>query len=312
MRTYIAIDGGTTNTRISLVRDHQVLDTIKLNVGARKVIDDKMLLQRSIKEGIDQLLRENGIRQEEVHRILASGMITSEFGLCNLEHVTAPAGIRELHDNMYETKIPEITEIPFTFIRGVKIKGRSAENTDMMRGEETELMGILEDAECAYILPGSHAKVIRTDQDGRIADFSTTLTGEMIAALSGGTILKDAVKLTGNQLDTEYLIEGYQCCERNGMNKALFKVRILKTQFQKTDEQIYSFFMGVVLHDEIEEIMRYDVRKVVIAGKKQIKEALSILIRSISDKEVICLTDEQAENANIRGMIKIYENAVNV
>ena len=309
MRNYIAIDGGTTNTRISLVRDYQVLDTIKINVGARKGIEDKTLLQRSVQEGIEQLLLKNSIKEEDIYKILASGMITSEFGLCNVDHIIAPVGIKELHDNMYETKLEEITGIPFVFIRGVKIMGQSVDETDVIRGEETELIGIMEDAESAYILPGSHSKIIKTDTEGRIITFSTSLTGEMIAVLSSGTILKDAVNLNVNQLDAAYLLDGYRCCERNGINKALFKVRLLKTQFQKSETQIYSFFMGIILHDEIEEVLRYDVKKIVIAGKKQIKEALSILIQHVSEKEIVCVTDEQAENANIRGMIKIYEYA---
>ena len=309
MRNYIAIDGGTTNTRISLVRDYQVLDTIKINVGARKGIEDKTLLQRSVQEGIEQLLLKNSIKEEDIYKILASGMITSEFGLCNVDHIIAPAGIKELHDNMYETKLEEITGIPFVFIRGVKIMGQSVDETDVIRGEETELIGIMEDAESAYILPCSQSKIIKTDTEGRIITFSTSLTGEMIAVLSSGTILKDAVNLNVNQLDAAYLLDGYRCCERNGINKALFKVRLLKTQFQKSETQIYSFFMGIILHDEIEEVLRYDVKKIVIAGKKQIKEALSILIQHVSEKEIVCVTDEQAENANIRGMIKIYEYA---
>ena len=311
MRTYIAIDGGTTNTRISLVKSGQILETIKLNMGARKGIDNNKLLKKSVKEGIEQLLCTNNVKHEEVNRILASGMITSEFGLCNVEHTIAPAGIKELHESMYETVLEEICDIPFVFIRGVKIKSQSVEDTDVMRGEETELIGIMEDAECAYILPGSHSKIIRTDEAGRITSFSTSLTGEMIASLSEGTILKDAVNLSVDQLDTEYLLEGYHCCEKSGINKALFKVRLLKTQFQKTEEQIYSFFMGIVLHDEIEEVMQYDVKKIVIAGKKQIKEALRILIQNVSEKEVVCVADEVADNANIRGLITIYEYAEN-
>lgn len=260
-------------------------------------------------EGIEQLLLKNSIKEEDIYKILASGMITSEFGLCNVDHIIAPVGIKELHDNMYETKLEEITGIPFVFIRGVKIMGQSVDETDVIRGEETELIGIMEDAESAYILPGSHSKIIKTDTEGRIITFSTSLTGEMIAVLSSGTILKDAVNLNVNQLDAAYLLDGYRCCERNGINKALFKVRLLKTQFQKSETQIYSFFMGIILHDEIEEVLRYDVKKIVIAGKKQIKEALSILIQHVSEKEIVCVTDEQAENANIRGMIKIYEYA---
>ena len=307
MNTYITIDGGTTNTRISLVKDGKVADILKNKVGARNGIDDRQLLRITVKEGIEKLLERNHVKTEEICRILASGMITSEFGLCNVEHIMAPAGIKELHDTMYETVLPDITEIPFTFIRGVKIKGECVEETDVMRGEETELMGILQDAGCAYILPGSHSKMIRTDEQGRIAAFATALTGEMIAALSQQTILKDAVDLSVEVFDRDYLLQGYRCCEQQGINKALFKARLLKTQFGRSKEQIYSYFMGIVLHDEIEEVLRWDAKKIVIGGRKQIKEALQMLIQDTSDTEVVCIPDEEVEHANIRGMIKTIE-----
>ena len=42
---YITIDGGTTNTRINLVKDRQIIDNVKLSVGARSTIDNKDLLK---------------------------------------------------------------------------------------------------------------------------------------------------------------------------------------------------------------------------------------------------------------------------
>ena len=55
-----------------------------------------------------------------------------------------------------------------------------------------------------YVLPGSHSKLIHVDGAGRIVDFTTMLTGEMIAALSQNTILKDAVYLAGTRLDESW------------------------------------------------------------------------------------------------------------
>ena len=81
------------------------------------------------------------------------------IALCNLPHICAPAGISELCDNMHETVIPEISEIPFVFVRGVKSVSDNLSETDMMRGEETEICGLMgeDDGKCMYILPGSHS-----------------------------------------------------------------------------------------------------------------------------------------------------------
>ena len=184
MSVYIAIDGGTTNTRVVLIKDNVLTDGIKLSVGARKSIDGNGVLKSEIKGAIERLLSKNGVAASEVRCVLASGMITSEFGLCHLEHLTAPVGISELHGALERVYFRDVTDIPFVFIRGVRLSSDNFEDIDVMRGEETELMGIISTdyGECIYILPGSHSKIIRVDREGRIVDFSTMLTGEMIAA----------------------------------------------------------------------------------------------------------------------------------
>ena len=240
--TYIVIDGGTTNTRINLVTDSAVIDTVKLNQGARSAIDAKESLASAISKAITDILARNSVEISAVKRILASGMITSEFGLYKVDHIVAPAGIPELHNAMKEVVLPEISTIPFVFVSGVKTAPTSLEVADMMRGEETELMGIMNatNEESVYILPGSHSKIIFTDAHGKIVNFYTMLTGEMLASLSQNTILKDAVDLYGGNTDPEYLVKGYEYSLANGLNETLFKTRILKNLFGANTDQTYS------------------------------------------------------------------------
>ena len=306
MSDYITIDGGTTNTRISLVSDRKVIDTMKCNVGARKSIDNKTLLIETIKNGIHELLQKNQFSESNITKILASGMITSELGLINLPHITAPAGISELHSSMHEVPFTDISSVPFVFMRGVKTNCTALENADMMRGEETELMGIF-NGEGIYLLPGSHSKIITVDSNCRILDFKTMLTGEMIYALSEDTILKDCVNITSAVLDEEYLLNGYEYCKEHGTSEALFKVRILKTIFSKDPSHIYSFYMGIILCSEIQYLLSLDAKRFFIGGAKPIKEALCTLLQNLSASDVIKLSEEAVAHSTMLGMIKIYE-----
>ena len=388
MKIYITIDGGTTNTRVNLVKDRQIIDTRKIARGAKAGIDDKNGLKIALKEAIRDLLDSNSIditsaevgnplgsatadgepsgsatagdatlcgekaggatadgatvrriRESDVIRILASGMITSEFGLYELPHLTAPAGIKELHDSMAEVSFPEISPIPFVFIRGIKVNSNNLCDFDMMRGEETELVGIKflqensekkvensgefsgekcgisdknadkskENEERIFVLPGSHSKIIRTDSDGRVVGFSTMLTGEMLMSLSQSTILKDAVDISIGEFDREHLIWGCKFAIEEGLNKSLFKVRILKNAFKANPVQVYSFFVGAVLSDEIRSILSDDCREVVIGGNHQIKEATATLIKALSDKSVTTLSDSEVAASTTVGAISIYE-----
>lgn len=309
MSNYITVDGGTTNTRICLVVNGKIVDTIKYNVGAGKSIDNNNILKNTIKEGILEILKRNNMQSSEILRILASGMLTSEYGIYTLEHLNTPVGIKKLHEGMTETVISEISDIPFVLMRGVKTDCESFENADMMRGEETELMGLADSIyeDCVYILPGSHSKIIKTDKTGEITDFSTMLTGEMIAAVSRYTILKAAVDLENAVLNNEYLMKGFEYCKENGINKALFKVRVLNNIFSRTADEVYSFFMGVVLCEEILEIIKLKPKNIVIGGKRQIKKAMYEILSCCISGKIICVSDETAEKAASVGMIKIFE-----
>lgn len=309
MANYITIDGGTSTTRVSLVSDGMVKETVKLSVGARKSMDGGADYRGSIKKAIEKIMSENGLENTDIERILASGMITSEFGLCNLPHITVPAGICELHESMYETVIDDISDIPFVFVRGVKSFSGDIAETDMMRGEETELCGLMsaDDGKCMYILPGSHSKLIFTDDKGRISHFSTMLTGEMIYALSQSTILKDAVDLSLSETDGEYLIAGDKYCREHGINEALFKTRILKNLYGATPVQCYSWFLGVVLSDELSAVRSSDTRKVLIGGKAQIKAAMAKILSETCDKEIACADEAAVDASTSVGLVKIYE-----
>ena len=52
MKRYVTIDGGTTNTRLFLGEDGRVTDCIKLNVGARAGIENRQLLQETVKTAL--------------------------------------------------------------------------------------------------------------------------------------------------------------------------------------------------------------------------------------------------------------------
>ncbi len=309
MKTYITIDGGTTNTRVSLVRGREILDTEKISAGARASMEGSVSLADAIGEAVSGILAGHSLADGDIDAYLASGMITSEFGLCPLPHLTAPVGLPELHAGMSERLIPEISPRPVIFMRGVKVVDGDPLRCDMMRGEETELYGIGEGVlkNSVYVLPGSHSKIIYVDGEGRISHFSTTLTGEMIASLSGHTILRDAVDLSSTALNTEYLSRGFEYARERGINEALFKTRVLKNLGGLGSVETYSYFLGVVLSAEIVTIISSNAEKIIVGGKKQIKEATLALLRRYSDKTVVPVSDSEVDASTSLGMIRIYE-----
>ena len=306
MAEYITIDSGTTNTRISLMSEGKQIHTLTFPVGATKDIEDKTLLAKTLKQGIADLLKETRRTEKDIRCILACGMITSEFGLVELPHIQIPAGMRELSEAAEERRIEAITSIPFVFFRGVKTLCTDVANADMMRGEECELMGIFQ-GEGTYVLSGSHTKIVRMDNLGRIVDFRTMLTGEMISAIANNTILKDSVELREISPNREWLNEGFEYASAHGINEALFKVRVLKNLFKKSPEEVYNFYLGVLLSEEISCILSRKPDRIVLGGAKALKQALAVLLSERDESNVTVLTDEQVKQSLSIGMIKLYE-----
>ena len=55
MRSYITIDGGTTNTRVNLVKNRCIAKSVKISAGARVGMDNKSFLAEEIKKAVAKL-----------------------------------------------------------------------------------------------------------------------------------------------------------------------------------------------------------------------------------------------------------------
>jgi 2-dehydro-3-deoxygalactonokinase len=66
----------------------------------------------------------------------------------------------------------------------------AADGPDVMRGEETQILGALGAAggEGVFVLPGTHSKWARVE-NGRIVGFATYMTGEFFAVLKTHSVL---------------------------------------------------------------------------------------------------------------------------
>lgn len=305
MKRYITIDGGTTNTRLSLVEDGRVVKTVARAVGSNA--GNNTPLKQTVKEALGALLYACELTEKDITAVIASGMITSEYGLCPLSHLPLPVGKMELHDTMETVYLSDVTALPIAFIRGVKSVGDSPLATDMMRGEETELQGLPFYENAVYVLPGTHSKIVETDGEGRITRFVTHMTGEMAAALSSHTILKEAVSLETVEADRDALLMGYKAATEQGISAALFKVRVGKNLFSYGEKQAYGFFLGAILAAEAQAVLRTGASTVVIAGKRVLREALCVLLNATGDVRVVCVEDEVAAHAPALGAVGIFE-----
>lgn len=296
---FISIDGGTTNTRIYLVVDGNVVDCEKYSVGAGTNSDG--ILEKSIKEGIEQIVCRNGLTYSSIRCILMSGMICSELGIIEIPHIKTPVSKDKLALALKKTEKSIIGDIEAFGIAGVKNDTLSFENADLMRGEETEFFGVksdflLKNEKTLVILPGSHTKLVFS-ANGEIIKCLSTLSGEMIAALSQNTILKNTfISGLSNEIDDEYLKMGFDLSLKYGINNALFRVRIMDKSFNCDKAQLSSFFTGAVLQGDIEQILKYqDEYALVVAGANTLTSIFITLLNYAKKEKTLLLCDKNPD-----------------
>src|SRR6185503_13444569 len=109
---------------------------------------------------------------------------------------------------------------------------------EMMRGEESEIIGLMTDPALAafskrslVILPGTHSKHVWID-DQRIVDFRTFMTGEFFDVLGRHSILSASVDVAAHAPQTSFsasdrvaVEEGVKWGSDHGLARGLFRVR---------------------------------------------------------------------------------------
>jgi len=304
----ISVDGGTTNTRLSLIEKGKVLSTVKIRIGAgnQPIASGGNPYWQPLHDGVRTLLQQNGLDKSDVEAMVYSGMICSETGLHTVPHILAPANADQVARAMEELPIPEIADIPMLFVPGVRTDGHSPSEIDIMRGEETELFGIcqlLGVQRFVAVMPGSHTKLVRMEEVGTISSFQTALTGELIRAVAEHTILRTALyDVFPKHLDKAYLLEGFRSCAAYGLNKALFEVRIRQKFSEQAPEQLFSFLCGACLHGDMDPILKVSEGfPIYVGGSDPFRSAYAYLLRMNGAEQVFEISDSVAEHAAAYG-----------
>jgi 2-dehydro-3-deoxygalactonokinase len=319
----ICVDAGTTNTRAWLTAGDRVIARARAGVGVRDTARDgsSERLRDALRELIDQVcgdaLAQGLARSPEC--VIAAGMITSPLGLAEVPHVPTPAGLNELAAATRQYSFPEITRLTILLIPGARSGPWRCDHdtvgtTDVMRGEETLLIGLhalgLLAPRSTLLNLGSHWKVIEFDQYARIASSVTSMTGELIHTSQTETILAGSVPRTRpSVIDQGWLEAGMREQRRSGLARALFCVRLLEQGSDGSAEQRLSFLIGAFLASDMDAVLSRRLfdpdGAVVIAGGGVIAEAWRCALTQNSMR-AIALNDSEVENALLTGFRRIF------
>jgi 2-dehydro-3-deoxygalactonokinase len=241
--SYIAIDWGSTHLRAWLYRDGQCVDSLQLPYGVSRLVG------QTARETFDKYIEPWRVR--EAMPVVMAGMIGSDAGWRPVPYLACPASLHELSARLYEVA-PQVWIVP-----GLK----TAQN--VMRGEETQLLGAMRLAPAAcYVLPGTHSKCVRVT-DGAVSAFSTAMTGELHHVLLNHSLIGKGLP---EQRDDSV---AFQAGLQRGLDSPafvnkLFEARASRVLGELAPESVSDWLSGLLIGAEVAAIE--SVKSVTLVG----------------------------------------------
>ena len=334
----IIIDCGTTNSRAYVVReDGSIAGQASKKVGVRdtSITGSKEALAAGLKETVGKAVEAAGVREADICAALSSGMITSEIGLCELPHLTAPCGVNELAGHMERVEGLDLYGgKPVYFVRGIKNKMEEAPEDpfkaagclDFMRGEETQAVGIMESAgmtlPAAIVILSSHTKFISVEEDGRILGSLTTMSGQTYEAVKNNTFLGksldgDESSVPEDYFDADIVENAAVWVQRAGLVRSFMFPRFLDVLLDTKWYERRLFFEALIAADDMLSLGQMDMfggsgmqRFVLVGLKERCRLYEYILRKKYVGAEITVISDkEQIDRLSIDGMLSIAKRA---
>ncbi|WP_282295777.1 2-dehydro-3-deoxygalactonokinase [Stenotrophomonas sp. PS02289] len=242
----IGINWGSSNLRAYLITPGgAVLDAHEEPAGVATLSREGMVI------AADSLRA----RWPHAQHAYAAGMIGSNVGWVDAGYVACPAGVDVVAQQLVETRIGSLA---LRIVPGMACVRSLDGAPDVMRGEETELLGLLSDgaigADAIVALPGTHTKWIQL-RSGEVESFMTAMSGELFDRLAGGGLL--ASVLEGPGAVGPAFLEGVRGGAKGalGLGALLFGVRarVIRGMLERADSS--SYLRGVLVGAEIGDAM---------------------------------------------------------
>lgn len=242
-----------------------------------------------------------------VNIVVISGMASSSIGFVEMPYATLPFNL-DGTDVEYKL-LGASDEFPFaTYI----ISGISSGN-DVLRGEETQLIGMAElleknnDEEVLCLLPGTHSKHVMI-KNGSITDFKTYMTGEVFSLLSHHSVLSECVS------DHVHLDDSCSHAFENGIARSedpallnnIFSVRVNYLLGRLPKNENTSYLSGLLIGAELRSFGKVRPAQIVLASTNPLFGLYSNGLRQLGlNEQTILVNPGQFEQVSMKGHLKI-------
>jgi 2-dehydro-3-deoxygalactonokinase len=178
-------------------------------------------------------------------RWLLCGMIGSRQGWREAAYAPCPTDGAALAKAL----TPLTTRLgPAWIVPGVSLE--TAERVDVMRGEETQILGAVEPGWSGVVIaPGTHSKWA-TIQAGRISGFRTFMTGELFALLKTHSILGRMIEVAPSDPDA-FALGVLRALDDPAITSLLFSARAEALMGRIAPPSIESYLSGLLIGTEV-------------------------------------------------------------
>ena len=235
--------------------------------------------------------------------VLICGMAGARQGWAEAPYIKTPTRLDALHEGAIRIDAPgDIRILP-------GIAQPRADQPDVMRGEETQLMGVTERGFTGLVcIPGTHSKWIGIEQ-GHVVEFSTYMTGELFSVISQHSILAHAVETAGPPPgDSEPFREGLATAlaSPSGLTASLFRLRAAQLLGFEQRADGAARLSGLLIGTEIADAVHRHgtARSLRLIGAGQ----LGRLYEAVLTAQGFDVTTFDAEQASRLGLAKAANN----
>jgi 2-dehydro-3-deoxygalactonokinase len=220
--------------------------------------------------------------------VVMSGMIGSRQGWTEAAYVPCPAGLGEIASAMCEVQWTSRDQQQHRawIAPGLNCVDEAGV-ADVMRGEEVQILGILErlgKGEHVVCLPGTHSKWARV-RDDHIVSFGTHMTGEVFAVLKQHSILGRT--MPADEFDEAAFIAGVsRAADAGGLLHHLFGVRAQVLAGNMAEAQSASYLSGIVIGHELRSAAN-DIERFHLVGDAGLTSLYSLAASTMNKSSVV-------------------------
>ncbi len=238
------IDWGTSHRRTYLMDvDGTCIDTLEDSDGA---LSCKGLFSKKLQDALFLLNKKSEL-------VVLSGMVGSALGWHNVPYVGSQVALQDLHHHLFRVPDAPISAL-CQIVPGYCIRDAKGQ-PDVMRGEETQLLGAWALGHCSgwFVLPGTHSKWVELHQ-GKVVQLRTYMTGELFQLLSHHGTLAASLG-ADNAWSDQAFAAGVHAAKQGALARQLFSCRAKVVCGDMPASDATAYLSGVLIGSELHDVL---------------------------------------------------------